>query len=246
MENYSYNKIARDYNLKRKKPWLPLTQFLDQLTQKGYRFNGFCIDLGCANGRHFEIFKADFNNKLIGVDNSLEFLKIAQDNLKNSTHFSKVELNDIQLILGDLKNIPIRANSIQNIFSIATIHHIKYKSERKRVIDQIFNILSESGYFLPTVWRKWQKKFKKYFIKDRFNRIFHPKYKKHQRALGLNEFGDKLIPWTLSTKKKTYNRFYHFFSKREIKNLLRIFKLKEFQIMGGSTNRDNFFILAQK
>lgn len=246
MENYYYNKIASDYASKRRKPWGPLNQFLNQLNKNGYRFNGFCIDLGCANGRNFKLFKLLGNIKLIGLDNSLEFLKIARNDVKNSTHFSKIEQNSIQLILGDLKYIPIRANSVQNIFSIATIHHIKYNAERKKVIHQIFNLLAKNGYFLLTVWRKWQKKLIKYFIKDWLNRTLKLNYKKCQREIGLTEFGDKLIPWTVSAKNKTYNRFYHFFSKREIRNLVKIFKMKELQILGGATNKDNFFILAQK
>lgn len=246
MENYYYNKIASDYNLKRRRPWVPLNQFLTKLYKKGYRFNGVSIDLGCANGRNFKLFKIWANSKLIGIDNSLEFLKIARNDVKNSTHFSKIEQNSIQLILGDLKYIPIRANSVQNIFSIATIHHIKYNAERKRIMHQIFNLLAENGYFFLTVWRKWQKKFIKYFIKDWLNRIFNLNYKNRQREMGLTEFGDKFVPWTISAEKKTYNRFYHFFSNREIKNLVKIYKVKEFQILGGATNNDNFFILAQK
>lgn len=246
MENYYYNKIASDYNSKRKKPWNPLKQFLSQIYEKGYRFDGYCIDLGCGNGRNFNLFKFGMNNKLIGIDNSLEFIKIARVSVINSTHFSKIEKQNIQLILGDLKCIPIRTHSVQNIFSIATIHHINYKAERRRVINQIFNLLDKNGYFLLTVWRKWQKKLKKYFIKDWFNRIFKINYKRHQKEVGLTDFGDKIVPWTVSAENKTFNRFYHFFSKREIKKLINIFKVKEFRILGGATNKDNFFILTQK
>ncbi|MFX1337825.1 MAG: class I SAM-dependent methyltransferase [Promethearchaeota archaeon] len=246
METYYYNKIASDYNSKRNQPWISLGQFLNGLYKKGYRFNGFCLDLGCGNGRNFKLFKKNMNNRLIGIDNSFEFIKIAQDRIINSTLFSKIEQNNIQLILGDIKYIPVRAYSVQNIFSIATIHHIKYNSERKRVIHQINNLLTKNGYFLLTVWRRWQKKLIKYFIKDWFNRTFKVNYKRYQRELELTDFGDKFVPWTVSAENKTYNRFYHFFSKREIKNLINRFKMKEFRILGGSTNKDNFFILTQK
>jgi len=246
MENYYYNKIAYDYNLKRRKPWEPLNLFLNQLIKKGYCFNGFSIDLGCANGRNFKLFKNEAKVKLIGIDNSIEFIKIAQKDVKNSTRFSKIEQNNIQLILGDLKYIPIRANSVHNIFSIATIHHIKNDAEREKAILQIFNCLAKNGYFLFSVWRKWQKKLLKYFIKDWLYRTFKLNHKSQQRELGLTDFGDKFVPWTLSAESKTYNRFYHFFSKREIKRLVRIFKVKEFRVLGGATNKDNFFILTKK
>lgn len=244
MRSYYYNKIAHDYHIKRKKPWKALENFLSYLAEKKYTFTGYCIDLGCANGRNFKSFK-NSNNKLIGIDKSLEFLNIARDELNNSTQYSKIDSTNIQIILGGLKHIPIRTSSIQNIFSIATIHHIKGKTERKKVLTHISDLLSKDGYFLLTVWRRWQKKFKKYFISDLIKRIFNLKYRKHQKELKLYEFGDKYVPWTISKEKKTYNRFYHFFSKREVKKLLRIFKIKEFSMRGGSSNKDNFFILAK-
>ena len=246
MEDYYYNKIAGDYSSKRNHPWNSLELFLYQLHDKNYRFNGFCIDLGCGNGRNFRLFKSGTNNKLIGIDNSIEFIKIAREGVLNSIHYPKIEQNNIQFILGDIKYIPIRASSIHTIFSIATIHHIKGKAERKKVMQQIYTLLSKNGYFLLTVWRKWQKKLIKYFIKDWLKRFFKLNYKKHQKELNLSEFGDKLVPWTISAENKTYNRFYHFFSKREIKDLIKIFKLNEFEILGGSTNKDNFFVLTQK
>ncbi|TFG29243.1 MAG: class I SAM-dependent methyltransferase [Promethearchaeota archaeon] len=246
MKNYSYNKIAYDYHLKRKKPWKPLQQFLDYLNNRGYKFNGNCIDLGCGNGRNFKIFISFPDVKIIGIDNSLEFLKIARNRLQNPNHFSKIEQNSVQLILGDLKCLPIRDNSVQNIFSIASIHHIEKNLEREKVINHIYNILEKKGKFLLTVWRRWQKKFRFFFIKDWISRKFNPKYNALQKKKGLYEFGDKFVPWTVSNKGIKYQRFYHFFSKREIKKLLKIFKIEELCIMGGPTNKDNIFMLTQK
>lgn len=245
MKSDYYNFIAKDYHLKRKVPWKSLKNFLQFLKEKKITFKGYCVDLGCANGRNFKLFK-NITNKLIGIDKSLEFLKIAKEILKDHNQYSKKDSDNIQLILGDLNYIPIRLNSIRTIFSIATIHHIKGKSNREKAILQIFNLLTKKGYFLPTVWRRWQKKFKKHFIIDWFKRFLNPFYKKHQKLLGLNEFGDKIIPWTISKQNITYNRFYHFFSKREIKNLLKSFKIQEFWIKGGPDNKDNFFILCEK
>ena len=132
MEYSSYDIIADDYDSKRKKPWKPLKDFLEFLDKKEYTFKGNCIDLGCANGRHFEIFK-NLNNKIIGIDNSLALLKLALKRIKSSDLHSKIELNKIQLILGDLKFIPIRNHSIQNVFSVATIHHVKEQQERANI-----------------------------------------------------------------------------------------------------------------
>ncbi len=90
------------------------------------------------------------------------------------------------------------------------------------------------------------KEISRLFFFDGIKRSVSFKYKKQQEIDGLSQFGDKYIPWTLSEENMIFNRFYHFFSKREIKNLLKDFIIKEYKIMGGPNNNDNFFILAQK
>jgi ubiquinone/menaquinone biosynthesis C-methylase UbiE len=245
MEDHSYNQIAKDYHSKRRKPWRPLEFFISYLEQKKYNFSGISLDLGCANGRNFKILGTT-PKKLVGIDLSLEFLKIAQKDLNTPSFYSKFEAQLIQLLLADIRYLPIRKNSINNIFSIATIHHIKNKSERKDVIAQIESIMKIKGNFIVTVWRKWQNKYRSHFLLDRLKRTFNTSYRKQQIIDGLEEYGDKIVPWTLSYEKKTYNRFYHLFSKQEIKRLLKNFVLKEFKIMGGASNNDNFFVFVQK
>ncbi len=97
-----------------------------------------------------------------------------------------------------------------------------------------------------TVWRRYQKKYRFYFINDRIRRFFIPKYNKTQENLGLIEYGDKYIPWTLSNKNLTYNRYYHFFSLKEINKLLKNFIIRVILKKGGPNRKDNFFILTQK
>ena len=241
----NFNKIAKDYHSKRRKPWRPLEFFLNHLKKIGYLFTGTNLDLGCANGRNFKILGV-YPRKLIGIDLSLEFLKIARESLTDNNQYSELESTFIQIILGDIKHLPIRPNSIDNIFSIATIHHIKNKSERKKSLIEFNNSMKKKGYLILTVWRKWQKEYRGYFFLDWLKRNLSRKHKREKKNNGLEEYGDKYVPWTDSQEKETYNRFYHFFSKHEIKKLLKIFEIKDFKIMGGPGNRDNFFILAQK
>ncbi len=245
MEKELYNFLAKDYHKKRSKPWKDLETFVKEIKEKEISFTGYNIDLGCANGRNFSTFLQP-NNRLIGVDNSLEFLRIARDRLKSNNNLPKESLKFIQLILSDILFLPIRPNVIQNIFSIATIHHIKNKTQCNYAISQLYYLLRNKGCFLFTVWRKYQKKYRSYFIKDKIKRLFNPKYRKTQINLGLNEYGDKFVPWTLSAEKKTYKRFYHFFSSKEIKKLLHEFIILEFKKLGGPNKKDNFFVLAQK
>jgi SAM-dependent methyltransferase len=245
MENSSFNHIAKDYHTKRKKPWRPLEFFIGFLKNKGYRFKGISLDLGCANGRNFKIMNNP-PNKLIGIDISFNLLKIANSTMKDSNQFSINESKFFHLIQGDIVYLPIRENSINTIFSIATIHHIKKKSERRKALLEMHKKLKKNGQLLITVWRKWQKKFRDYFIWEWVRRNFSGGYKNQQKERGLEEFGDKYVPWTLSKENETYERFYHFFSKRELKKLMKIYNIVEFRITGGPTDKDNFFIFALK
>ena len=241
----SYDFFAKDYHNKRHYHWKDLGNFLRELNDEGVHFNGFNLDLGCANGRNFNLFLHS-NSKLIGIDNSIELLKLARERLKKPNNNSKINPKSVSLVLSDIKALPLRTNVITNVFSIATIHHIKKNNQRNYVMSQIYNIMRNNGFLVLTVWRRYQKKYRFYFIKDRIRRLFIPKYTKTQETLGLMEYGDKFVPWTLSNKNLTYNRFYHFFSLGEIQKLVKGYIIRVILKKGGPTRKDNFFILTQK
>ena len=245
MNKIIYDILARDYHQKRLYPWKDFELFYNELIQKGVSFNGYNIDLGCANGRNFKIFlQSDI--KLIGIDNSIEFLQILRKRLKTGNNYTIKERRSIELIQSDINAIPIRPDAINNIFSIATIHHIRNTHNRNHILKQIYGILKNNGYILSTVWRKYQKKYRFYFIRDWFKRLYSASYRIKQSNLDLAEHGDKFISWTISKENLTYNRFYHFFSRKELKKLLRSFVIKELKRKGGPNKKDNFFVLAKK
>jgi SAM-dependent methyltransferase len=230
--------LAKDYHYKRRNPWKPLEEFIMFLKQEKYNFDGIIMDLGCGNGRNFNLFRTQ-NDKIIGVDNSLEFLKIAKKSLIS-------EQNSTQLLLSDLKFLPIRPSVINYIFLIASFHHIRNSSQRNDLIHQIDNILQSQGRILLTVWRKYQKKYRFHFLLDYIKRKIVIKYKIKQKQKSLNEHGDIIIPWTVSMEGIKYERFYHLFSKRELLRQIRSHRILAFQKLGGSTNKDNFFIFMEK
>ena len=242
-DNY-YDDIALDYHLKRKYSWRPLEDYIQEQRNKGFEFYGLSLDIGCANGRHFKLFKKDIN-VLVGIDNSFEFLKIAVENVSNERSNSNEIFQHVHVIKANVLNLLLRTNIAHNVFSIATIHHLKNKVQRFKAIKQISEILKNKGFFLITVWRKYQKKYRNYFIIDKLKRIFIPTYKKTQESMGFKFHGDMHVPWTLSKNSKTYQRFYHFFSKRELKKLLKEFNIVDISKKGGSTNKDNFFVVSK-
>jgi ubiquinone/menaquinone biosynthesis C-methylase UbiE len=240
-----WNLIAEDWDRKRSKPWRALEDFIDFLKNENIEFKGINVDIGCGNGRNFILFNGN-NSKIIGIDKSIDLLKKAKKKRDEKGFSDNLNANKVDLILADMQFLPIRKNSIHNIFSIAALHHIKTSRNRQMVISEIYRILKISGLLLITVWRKWQERFRKHFIIDFLKRMLSKKFRKSQKELGLPEFGDKFVSWTLPQKNETVNRFYHLFSKREIFSLLKRFSIKEFKKMGGSTGKDNFFILTKK
>jgi SAM-dependent methyltransferase len=235
--NFVYEKgLVQDYDLKRKRPWRTLESFLNQIKTQYSLLKGIIFDLGCGNGRNFELFKSKY---IVGIDNSLEFLKIANerkfpDDLKP------------QLILSDMKSLPLRPNSINTIFSIAALHHVQRVHNRQYLAKQLHLVLKKGGFLLITVWRKYQKRFRNYFINDFFKRLFFPKFKQLQKSQGLDDLGDIFIPWKVSKLNKTYERYYHLYSRTEIMSLFSNFKLLKFRKLGGPNKKDNFFALFRK
>lgn len=238
MKEACYNGFAKDYDNKRKNPWVPLKIFLEDLEQQDYKFNGILIDLGCGNGRNLPLFK-NSNNVVLGIDKSLKFLHLAinRNDLRES---------NIHFLLSDMLALPIRPNSINSIFSIASIHHVMNTTERSLIIEFCNSILRKNGYIVIAVWRKFQKKYRNYFLFEFMKQKLSLKYKKKQESHGLHEFGDILIPWTVSSKQITYNRYYHLFSKNELKRLLMEFKILRLSKLGGPNRKDNYFIFAEK
>lgn len=241
-----YNKFAEDYHNKRRRPWRDFERYLEKLKERGLVISGTILDLGCANGRNFEIFK-NSRNRLIGIDNSIEFLDIAKTQLQNKD-INGNERKKIQLLLADINHLPLRPSGmIDGVFSIAALHHIKTKAKRRQVIHQLFKLLKAQGFFIFTLWRKWQKRFLTHFLKDWIKRRLSPKYQRKQIDKGLPEFGDIFVPWHVSAENATINRYYHLFSLSEVKTLLGdLFKIKYLEKTGGPTEKDNFFVFAQK
>ncbi|MFW9930472.1 MAG: class I SAM-dependent methyltransferase [Candidatus Thorarchaeota archaeon] len=240
-----YNQLAEDYNHKRQKPWKALEEFLNSIEYNELKSPRYCLDIGCGNGRNFPLISLN-SHHIVGLDNSLELLKRAQKNFINQFKGSFENSAHIQLVLCTIKSIPIRTSAIGGAFLIAVIHHIKGRKTRRNIMHQIYKIIENKGWLILSVWRKYQKKYRWYFLKDLIMRKFLPKYKNLQNQAELQEFGDKIIPWTVSKESKTYPRFYHFFSYKEAKGLMSIFEITRMEKLGGSGKKDNFFFFLFK
>jgi ubiquinone/menaquinone biosynthesis C-methylase UbiE len=103
-----YDKIGFNYNLTRTGDNYLISQFEILL---GFQEGGTYLDIGCGTG-NYTIGLNRNNIRMIGVDPSIEMLKIAQKRDQR-----------IKWILGSAENLSIEDESIDGVFGCMTLHH---------------------------------------------------------------------------------------------------------------------------
>ena len=232
----TFDFISYDYDKLRSRIWEDLTEFTTEsiFSPKPTRDN-LVLDLACGNARHAIYLTEKYQLRSIAIDFSAQLLKLARKRVKSS----KLEYM-VALINGDSSNLPLRNGSIKDVLYVAAIHHLPTVSERLKSIEEISRILSVRGRAVLTVWRKWQRRFASHFIKKHLR---HP--------LGGNvegELGDIYIPWKSGHGTTSVSRFYHLFSRRELRKLLSKggFKIIKISKSSRKAGEGSFFASIEK
>tara|TARA_Y100000310_G_scaffold334538_1_gene414566 strand:+ start:6490 stop:7206 length:717 start_codon:yes stop_codon:yes gene_type:complete len=171
-----YNKNAFEFDKRRKAGWQEMQfLFLSKAKKQTCLFYKYLkkgdkiLDLGCGNGRFYELFKkheADY----IGLDNSKKLIKIARDKYPGAN-----------FIIEDALNLPFRNNRFSKIYAIALLHHIPSRDLREHFMDQAMRVLKPGGLLILTVWNLWKIKKLEIIKQGLFNRKL--------------DFGDIQIPF---------------------------------------------------
>lgn len=180
------------------------------------------LDLGCGNGRLFELFK-DRKVKYIGIDNSKELIKKARE--KYGDHF----------ILSDAFKLPFSKNSFDVIWAIAFLHHIPSKQLRLKIMQEIKRFLKKDGKVIVTCWNFYQFSYLRILLKFTFRKLF---------GLSKLDFKDIL----LAPKKIKIQRYYHAFTKKELKKLFKKsgFCIEELKYLKRNNKKTNILIVGIK
>lgn len=180
------------------------------------------LDLGCGNGRLFELFK-NRNVKYTGVDTSVEFIERAKE--KYGDYF----------VVANAFNLPFPDNSFDSIWAIAFFHHIPSKHLRLKVFKEIKRVLKKDGKIIATCWNFYQLHYLRILLKFTFRKLF---------GLSRLDFKDVL----LSPKKLKIQRYYHAFTKKELKKLFQKagFKIEELRYLKRNGKKTNILIVATK
>ncbi|MHA1776939.1 MAG: hypothetical protein DRO88_01935 [Promethearchaeia archaeon] len=234
-----YDQIAQDWKNKRQHPWKPLVSILEPYLKLHFSSSradqeqtSIFLDVGAGSGRHSE-FLQQYCTRLIEIDQSREMLK------HNNSPSLKVQ--------ADMISLPFRTNSVDGIFSIASIHHIKGKTHRIRIINDFQKIARKEALIVITVWRFKQKKFFHEYKKQ----ILESTYREFGIKLSAKskidkEIGDVNVPWKVSQQNQeiVIQRFYHLFRAVEFRHLVKPFKSKLITAFGSGREKSNFLFIG--
>lgn len=158
------------------------------------------LDLGCGNGRLFELFNDKKHIQYTGVDPSEKLVEIAR---------KKYPTGNFEI--GNGLDLKYAENSFDIIFSLAVMHHLPGKELRVQFLREAFKVLKHDGTMILTVWDLTidPKVKAKLFI----NKI------KHFFGISKLESGDLFYPYFIGEKNKKIDRYIHCFSLPEIKEI---------------------------
>ena len=184
------------------------------------------LDLGCGNGRLFDLFRImGVQDKIeyVGIDGSEKFIEIAKQRYGNCFQ------------VADILNLPFSDNYFDTIWSIAVFHHIPSKELRLLALKEMKRVLKDKGRIIITCWNLYQKDYLSLLLRYFFRKIFNK---------SRLDFKDVFVPWGNSNIK----RYYHAFTKKELEELFKESGLGiiESKFLRRNNKKTNILIVAEK
>jgi len=216
----NYESIAAEFDETRKKGIWPELLNLTTEVKDGDRV----MDVGCGNGRLLEAF-ANKQIKYLGVDQSENLIALAK--LKNP---------DFEFTVGDILDLgKINELDFDFVYSIAVLHHLPDQELRINALRQLKNKIKDDGKIIIAVWNLWANKKNKKLIWKYF----------FLKLIGKNkmDFGDILFHWKNEAEDISKRRYYHAFTNRELK---RIVKKAGLKIEKLYKDQYNYYLILKK
>ena len=202
-----YDSEAKKYAETRKKFWHEEKAILDAITPLFEEWKKIrVLEFGCGSGRFATLLNQNFSGKFdyVWIDLSDELLSYASKDNPNLTFFQW----DITKLVKNFEQ-----ESFDLIVWTSSFQHIPTNKERSFLMKNFYRLLNYKGILLMTNWSlsKWfMKKHRKAVIKAWFISLIQFDRCKSR---------DIMVPWTDNKTWKVYERFYHFFSLKELQSL---------------------------
>jgi ubiquinone/menaquinone biosynthesis C-methylase UbiE len=154
------------------------------------------FEAGCGNGKNMLIRPTQFT----GIDSSDELVKICVD-------------RGLNVQVGDICDCPFEDKSFDHSICIAVLHHLSTPIRRLAALKELRRVTKHSVLIEVWSYEHYQ---------------FRPKDKVCSELIGLNSFTtiepnpqDRMIEFNSNDKTKNH-RYYHFFTKEEICELIKL------------------------
>jgi len=217
-----YNLLAEDYT--RTRAFIPE----DIKEMADFVFSGDkVLDSGCASGRLFWVLKAK-NVEYSGIDISEELIGIAK-RCYPGANFQ----------VANVGNLPFPDNYFDKVLSVSVLHHIPSKQLRLQYLKESYRVLRPHGLLVLRVWDFWRrKKAVELIAKFTFLKL---------TGKSKLDFNDVFLPWKDSEGSPVIQRYFHCFTKGELKKLATGsgFKVKKIW-RAGKDPRTNIYLIAEK
>lgn len=198
-----YNSEAKKYAETRKKFWHEEKAILDAITPLFEEKEKIRIlEFGCGSGRFATLLNQQFPGQFdyVGIDLSDELLSYASKENPNLTFFQW----DITKLVKNFEQ-----ESFDLIVWTSSFQHIPTSKERSFLMKNFYRLLDYDGMLLMT-----NRSLSDWFIKKHWKIVMKAKV---LSRFWLNKWNsrDLMVPRT-DANWKVYERFYHFFSLKEL------------------------------
>lgn len=149
----------------------------------------------------------------LGLDASAELISLARKNYNNN--FKVLNILDID---------KLEEEKFDLIVSWAVLHHLPGRRLRQELLQKVYHLLAEEGFFIFSVWKlsNFKKKKSYSFFKTWIREFLQGR---------IIDRGDYIFLWGGEAKNDLDRlRYYHNFSKKELDRMIKKtpFKIKEF------------------
>lgn len=171
-------------------------------------------------------------NFIESFPNEAQFLEIGCGNGKNMLlrpsnftgcdnceNFVKIcKKRKLNVIQSCATNLPFKSHNFDASLSVAVIHHLSTVERREKAINEQIRVTKPGGLIFIEVWA----------------------FENNNRVIDKNQ--DSLVPWNLNGK--VFQRFYHFFKKKEIVKTIQ--KFENVELLSITNEKFNWIIILKK